>query len=99
MNKIIAVVMLIYLVSCSEKYGFIYDEQSKKPLEGVTVTDVNDSSKIYITKKDGMFSFSDCNNLIIEKSGYKTDTLEKYGCKPNGKCFDGHIFYMGKVNR
>ena len=31
--------------------------------------------------------------------GYKTDTLEKYGCKPNGKCFDGHIFYMGKVNR
>ncbi len=69
MNKIIAVVMLIYLVSCSEKYGFIYDEQSKKPLEGVTVTDVNDSSKIYITKKDGMFSFSDCNNLIIEKSG------------------------------
>ncbi|MFC3161065.1 hypothetical protein SAMN05443633_101140 [Chryseobacterium arachidis] len=96
MSKLILIVLAANLISCSEKYGYIYDAKTKRPLEGVFVSDTKDISKKYVTKSDGMFSFSECNDLMIEKKGYKTDTLEKYGCKPNGKCFDGHIFYMEK---
>lgn len=96
MNKIFIIIFATFFISCSKKHGYIYDEQKRKPLENVVVSDTEDPSNIFITKSDGKFSFSDCNNLIIKKEGYKTDTLEKYGCKPNGKCFDGHIFYMKK---
>lgn len=96
MNKIIAMVLAMCLGSCSEKFGYIYDQDLQKPLEGVIVTDIVDSSKIDMTTKDGRFSFSDCNDLVITKTGFETDTLQKYGCKPNGKCFEGHIFYMKK---
>ena len=86
---------LLLMINCSKNYGYIQDE-NQKPLKNVLVQDINNSSNKIFTNEKGEFSFSDCGNLIITKKGYKTDTLEKFGCKPNGKCFNGHIFYMKK---
>lgn len=44
-----------------------------------------------------MFTFNECGSLIIEKKGYKKDTLKDYGCKPNPDCFTGKIFYIKKI--
>lgn len=83
-------------MSCSKNYGYIYDIDSKKPIKGVVVQDVNNPDNKIITDIEGRFSFYKCNDLIIRKKEYEVDTLQKYGCKPSGKCFDGHIFYMQK---
>lgn len=96
MNKILTIIFAICLVNCSKKYGYIYDEKERKPLEKVVVIDKENPSNKFVTTVDGKFSFSECDDLIIKRDGYITDTLQKYGCKPNGKCFDGHIFYMRK---
>lgn len=88
------IMIIICNLSCSKKYGYIYDKENLKPLEGVLVVNINNSSQKFITNKDGLFSFKNSGDLIIKKEGYETDTLREYGCKPSGKCFDGHIFYM-----
>lgn len=98
MKKIVFILICHMLINCSHNYGFIYDDITKKPLKGVNVIDIQDVSNNITTKSDGKFSFSECGDLIIKKNGYKTDTLQKYGCKPKGKCFNGHIFYMKKKN-
>ena len=89
-------ISLIFMISCTRNYGYIYDE-NRKPLKNVLVRDIENPSHKIITQGNGEFSFSDCGNLIISKQGYETDTLQKLGCKPSGKCFDGHIFYMKKI--
>lgn len=97
MKSVFFFICLCLLFSCDNKYGYIYDFDNRKPLEGVIVEDINTYVNKIETGTDGKFSFSECGNLIIKKEGYKTDTLEKYGCKPDGKCFDGHIFYMKRI--
>ncbi|ANO47478.1 hypothetical protein HUE46_04900 [Flavobacterium columnare] len=84
--------------SCKD-YAYILDEKDQKPLENVKVTDLDDSTNISITDKEGKFQFKRCGNVVIQKEGYVKDTLEKFGCKPNGKCFKGHIFYMKRTMR
>lgn len=74
----------------------MYDTVSRKPIKGVIVKDVNNPNNKTITDIGGKFSFSECNDLIIMREEYKTDTLQKYGCKPSGKCFNGHIFTCKK---
>lgn len=90
--------ILLIICNCSKNYGYIYDIEQNKPIEGVIVKDISDQNNKTITNTEGKFSFSECNDLILVKKGYKTDTLQKYGCKPKGKCFDGHIFYMKKIS-
>lgn len=100
MKKILLLApILILFLNCTKNHGYIYDLETKNPMKGVIVQDVNNSNNKVLTDVDGKFSFSNCGNLIIIKVGYYVDTLEKFGCKPNGKCFDGHIFYMIKKNR
>lgn len=89
----------IYITSSCSNYAFIYDEKLRKPLENVKVIDVDDSTNISITDEDGKFEFKRCGNVIIIKKEYLNDTLEKFGCKPNGKCFKGHIFYMKRISK
>lgn len=97
MKKICLITSMLFMITgCSKKYGYIYDRDTITPLAGVSVKDIQNPFNIKITEMDGKFSFSDCGNLIISKAGYKTDTLKEYGCKPSGKCFNGHIFYMEK---
>lgn len=96
MKYLLSIISLIAILSCSRRYGYIYDE-NRKPLRNVLAQDIQNPSNKIITQDNGEFSFSDCGDLIISKQGYKTDTLEKFGCKPAGKCFDGHIFYMKKI--
>ncbi len=96
MRYLLLITSLITILSCSKKYGYIYDE-NRKPLRKVLVQDIQNPSNKIVTQYNGEFSFSDCGDLVISKQGYKTDTLEKFGCKPAGKCFDGHIFYMKKI--
>lgn len=95
MKYLFLIISLATILSCSRKYGYIYDD-NQKPLKNVMVQDLENPSNKIITQVNGEFSFSDCGNLIIIKKGYKTDTLKKFGCKPTGKCFNGHIFYMKK---
>lgn len=96
MRIIFVLAYFLLFLSCNTNNGYIYDYNTQQPLEGVIVKDVQKESRQLITNKDGKFSFSDCNDLIIMKAGFKTDTLNKFGCKPNGKCFNGKIFYMIK---
>lgn len=93
---LIGIVLLgIILFSINRKqYGYIKDINSNLPIEGVLVKDFINQKRYTVTDKDGMFSFSNCNDLLISKKEYKSDTLKKYGCKPTGKCFNGHVFYM-----
>jgi hypothetical protein len=96
MKNFIVLIVLLGNYSCSKNYGYIYDPKTKLPIQNVKVQDLKNLNNKTITDKEGKFLFSECGNLIISKIGYKTDTLEKYGCKPSGKCFDGHIFYINK---
>ena len=93
------VLPILVLLGCSKVEGFIYDEKRNLPLEGVLVIDIDNISNNTLTKDNGKFSFYNSGNLIISKEGYVTDTLRKYGCKPKGKCFDGHIFYMKEIEK
>jgi len=97
MKKVSFFIIVIFLTSCSKKYGYICDEDLGNPIEGVKVQDIDNVSNIDITKSNGEFSFKECGDLIISHKGYITDTLKKHGCKPEGKCFNGHIFYMKKL--
>jgi hypothetical protein len=99
MKKILLITILFISYSCTKKYGYIYDLDKREPLKDVIVEDVSNPKNKIKTDSNGKFSFSECKNLIIMKEGYKTDTLEKYGCKPTGKCFEGHIFYMRKEQK
>ncbi|MRM83151.1 hypothetical protein [Riemerella anatipestifer] len=96
MKIIILSLVFIIFSSCYNDHGYIYDADSKKPINDVVVQDIINPKKQVLTDSLGRFSFIECNDLIISKEGYKTDTLQKYGCKPNGKCFNGKIFYMKK---
>lgn len=90
---IVLLVIILFIIN-RKQYGYIKDIRTNLPIEGVLVTDFINKKKNTITDKDGMFSFSNCNDLLIYKKEYKSDTLKKYGCKPTGKCFNGHVFYM-----
>jgi hypothetical protein len=96
-NKLLYIIGIsVLIVSCNGNYGFILDDTNEKPLQNVLVKDIDDSTNYVFTNKEGKFKFSDCGDLIISKKGFKTDTLPKYGCRPNMKCFNGHFFYMIK---
>ena len=85
----------IYLPS-SIQYGYILDEKTLKPVKNVMVRDLYHPSKITYTNEDGRFHLFNCFDVRIEKDGYKADTLERFGCRPDPDCFDGHIFYMNQ---
>lgn len=93
------ILLIPFLQSCSNNYGYIYDYETEQPLEKVIVQDILSSKNRVLTDKNGFFSFTECDDLIIFKEGYKKDTLSKYGCKPNGKCFNGKKFYMKKLEK
>ncbi|MDY3319610.1 hypothetical protein PG637_10015 [Riemerella anatipestifer] len=93
---VLSLVFIIFSSCYNDDYGYIYDANSRKPISEVAVQDIINPKKQVLTDTLGKFSFIECNDLIISKEGYKTDTLQKYGCKPNGKCFNGKIFYMKK---
>lgn len=97
MKNILFIIIIMNFIGCSKKSGYLYDEDLKKTIVGVRVQDMESMNNVTFTNSEGRFSFNDCGDLIISHKGYKTDTLKKYGCKPNGKCFDGHIFYMKKL--
>ena len=99
MKTIFIVLTSIFLNSCERNYGYILDDENGKPLKNVLVTDLDDSTNYVVTNEKGEFKFSKCGDLIISKLNYKNDTLEKFGCKPGPKCFDGHSFYMEKINK
>lgn len=90
---IVSLVIILFSIN-KKQYGYIKDIKSNLPIEGVLVKDFIDKEKFTVTDKEGMFSFSNCNDLLISKKEYISDTLKKYGCKPAGKCFKGHVFYM-----
>ncbi|MBE0392678.1 hypothetical protein HNQ02_001483 [Flavobacterium sp. 7E] len=96
MKRILLISSFLIMYSCKNNSGYIYDLNKMAPLDGVIVQDISNPINKIKTDATGKFSFSECDNLIIIKKGYETDTLKKYGCKPAGKCFDGHIFYMKK---
>jgi hypothetical protein len=87
----------LFITSCNN-YGYIYDLETQKPVKNVLVEDLENKLNITFTDDEGMFEFKNCGDLKINKNGYVIDTLNKFGCKPNGKCFNGHIFYMIKTS-
>ncbi len=66
-----------------ELSGTVIHSETKKPLEGVTVTAVlaSKKEKIVLTNEDGGFSFDELKpgvyKFVFEKSGYKKATKEK----------------------
>lgn len=102
-KKICLIGILIFSVvlfsNCTKQHGYIKDIDTNLPVKGVLVTDFLDKENYTFTDQNGMFSFSHCNDLIISKKYFKTDTLKKYGCKPSGKCFNGHVFYLISIHK
>lgn len=96
---LIIAIISIFLGSCEKNYGYILDYENSKPMENVLVRDLNDLTNYVLTNEKGEFEFSECGDLIISKVSYKDDTLYKYGCRPNMRCFNGHIFYMEKIKK
>lgn len=90
------ILIISFCSSCERNYGYILDINDKKPMSNVIVIDLNDATNFTLTDKKGKFIFDNCGDLLIKKVGFSTDTLEKYGCRPNMNCFNGHIFYMEK---
>ncbi|MBE8726789.1 hypothetical protein [Flavobacterium hungaricum] len=86
--------IIILFSNCTKQHGYIKDIETNLPIQGVLLTDCIDKQNYTTTDENGMFSFINCNDLSISKKFYKSDTLKKHGCKPSGKCFNGHVFYM-----
>lgn len=84
MRKSLIIILLI-ITSCNEKLsenyrGYVYSLE-KKPLNNVKVYPDRISSEYTYTQKDGFFSLKRgsltfLDNLIFEKDGYITDSLE-----------------------
>ncbi|OWP83394.1 hypothetical protein BWK59_10705 [Flavobacterium davisii] len=99
MKKLFVILFIgISFIGC-KNYAYIFDEKEEKPLEGVLVIDLNNNSNRTYTDKNGKFSFTECGNVLIQKKGFKSDTLKDYGCKPDPYCFKGKVFYMKRINK
>lgn len=96
MKILCSIFVLITTIGCSD-YGYIQDSDTHKPIKGVLVQDIINPDNEIVTGIDGKFSFSECENLIITKEGYKTDTLKNLAVDlPENVLKD--IFFICKRN-
>lgn len=93
----IAYLLLISCVNDIDRIkteGYVYDYDTKKPLQNVRILQIVNGSNILVTKtsEDGYFGLKKKTKMslgterhilgniyVLEKEGYQTDTLEIYG--------------------
>jgi hypothetical protein len=100
------IALMATLAGCSNKayYGFVYDYESRKPLDKVEVYDYINGVKTHTDSK-GYFNLKHDNKLsgelIFKKTGYDIDTLKTIRTSSGEfykEEFKGDTVYMFNVN-
>ena len=106
MRYIILIIVFAALTGCSRNayYGYVYDFESKQPIENVEINDYM-NSKMTVTNSEGYFFLKHDNKisgkLIFKKPGYDIDTLETIRISNGEKMqekFKGDTVYLFDQN-
>lgn len=102
MRKFICLFILLLTLSCnnSKYYGYVYNFEKRKPLEGVKVYDMC-NKKVITTDKKGYFEIDQTKNcsgtLVFQKTNYISDTIRSISIQSGEsmiEVFKGDTIYL-----
>ncbi|UTN02714.1 carboxypeptidase-like regulatory domain-containing protein [Flavobacterium bizetiae] len=102
MRKFVYLFIFLLTISCnnSKYYGYVYNFEKRKPLEGVKVYDVC-NKRVIITDKDGYFEIDQTKNcsgtLVFQKTKFHSDTIRSISIQSGEfmrEVFKGDTIYL-----
>ncbi|OXG04112.1 hypothetical protein BC749_102786 [Flavobacterium araucananum] len=95
-------IIFFFFISCnnSRYYGYVYNFEKRKPLEGVKVYDMC-NKKVITTDKKGYFEIDHAKNcsgtLVFQKTYYNSDTIRSISIQSGEsmiEVFKGDTIYL-----